>query len=878
MSKIIKRTFALALVFCMLLSVLPAVSAAEPTTQTYSFAKPSYATESAYVGVDSNLKDTYPDGANWYTLAAATDGYYLKYETNNILMNNIKNGGYWMAFVISVPTAGTYNLTAEIQTRGYSESENKDGFPSVDMHLLDPNATLADGTTYKAAIAALNGTKGSFTTSLFADYEKVVGGTIDGTLTHGSVTSYTTGYAYLGNCELKAQDYILLVDTRFAYTSTSKYLRFKNITLTPGEDGSAFVENVSKAAFSNWNNKTWKTAQVSQVYQLGADLYAPNATMYVGAQDLALNGNKLTVNTVTSGFIPGAATQLDAGVISGITGDGSVVTTGGSAPVLPNGGQQTISVKTAENTYEFFTPTLVSGQFFTGQSFMKDPTNTGFAFQLDVPDVVKTAIAKGNSGLEVSMDWSIGDVQGTTVQFSDADLVKWASGEGDTFYIEVANIGSLLQEYGEVNCTPAVGKDYVSFTGTDILYDGSKQDWDEDGVLKVLFIGNSFSQDTLMYSPQIFNNLGVEDVKMAYLYVGGCTLNKHLDYFTNNSASYTYYTSTTGSWSKTSSVTGYTALADENWDYICFQQARASSYNADTYSNLNALMDLVEAKCPQARYIWNMTWATDDAQTAYEMTDTEMYNSIVSAVKTQVLTNSRIEMVLPTGTAIQNARTSFMGSDTYTNTEGWKLTRDGYHLSENTGRYMAAITFAGKLMNLDVTKLTWKPSDVPADEARVAIESAANAIKTPYAVTQSEETVQDTIVAQGTVLDLEVEGETSWSATSSMKKYNFIEGDSRYSKYAGTLASTRSFTKEELPVGTVIEIAEGFMYRPEGWVGTSSGAYRSNEVTISKIVIDELWWGSYTNRGFNIAKIDGSTYASDPEGFQNALKITVPSN
>lgn len=862
MHKLCKRALSLALTLCLLLSVIPAVSAADTDPIVYSFTGKSG-------NIYNNVRTDFAAGENWYTLASSANSTSLKYSGGALYVST-KYNGYWNAIMIKVEKPGYYNLSATIQgSTGENAAQLNGGFLQTEIWMMDDS--------YAAAIKATSGRN----TAAFDAYPKIAGGVANGTLHHAN--TWAKSVVYLGNTGyLEAGNYIIGINPKGnTDTSINKRCYVYDITLTPGQTGDAFVQQVSAATYTNG---TLNKSQVTGVYQLAADLNAPNAALELGAQDLALNGHTLTVGTVSSAFTEGNdAVKLTDGVISGISGDGTLKVTGGYAPMLPYGGQQAMLLKSADNSYQFTTPGLISGEPFTGQSFMEDPTNTGFAFQIDMAQAAKALVAGGDSGVKVSMEWTLGDTKGTTVQFSNNFVKDWGAGNGDTFYIEVKDIYNLLKEYGAITCTPKISGGNVSFTGKPIVFTGEKQDWDKDGSLKVLFVGNSFSEDTLKYAPQIFKNLGVESVKMAYLYVGGCTLDRHLNYFTNNSASYTYYTSTSGAWSKTASATGYTALEDENWDYICFQQARASSYQADTYGNLNALMDLVEAKCPTARYIWNMTWATDDAQTAYNMTDTEMYNSIVSAVNTKILTNDRIEMVIPTGTAIQNARTSFMGSSEYENYAGWKLTRDGYHLSECTGRYTAALTFAGKLLGLDISKLTWKPANVPADEARVAMESAKNAIATPYAITRSNITEQDTITATGTQLALEIEGNTLWSSTRKMLKYNYISGNSSYSQYANTGATTQSFTKAELPVGTVIEIAEGYSYIPHGWVNsTKNGTLTPAEVMVNKIVVDELWWGEYNYRGFNIYKLSETgghlKYDSDPQGFQNALKITVPSN
>ena len=65
--------------------------------------------------------------------------------------------------------------------------------------------------------------------------------------------------------------------------------------------------------------------------------------------------------------------------------------------------------------------------------------------------------------------------------------------------------------------------------------------------------------------------------------------------------------------------------------------------------------------------------------------------------------------------------------------------------------------------------------------------------------------------------------------------------------------ATHKFTKETLPVGSVIEIAVGWQYRPEAWAYVSANG-RPDNVTTYRIVVTEEWWGTYTERAFNISQ------------------------
>ena len=64
------------------------------------------------------------------------------------------------------------------------------------------------------------------------------------------------------------------------------------------------------------------------------------------------------------------------------------------------------------------------------------------------------------------------------------------------------------------------------------------------------------------------------------------------------------------------------------------------------------------------------------------------YQKIAENVPQILSSYEDIEYLIPTGTAIQNARTSYLGNN---------LTRDGHHLSYHEGRYIASLTLINKL-------------------------------------------------------------------------------------------------------------------------------------------------------------------------------------
>lgn len=260
--------------------------------------------------------------------------------------------------------------------------------------------------------------------------------------------------------------------------------------------------------------------------------------------------------------------------------------------------------------------------------------------------------------------------------------------------------------------------------------------------LKILAIGNSFSQDAHRWLYQIAQDAGYEDIVVANLYWGGCSLWQHWQNAQNDYAGYEYQKNTTGDIEYIANVSIRTAVTDEEWDFITLQQVSGDSGRADTYnSDLTNLIDYVKryARNSSVKLGWHMTWAYQSDSNhedfgKYGKDQMTMYNGIINAIQTKILTNNNFSFVIPAGTAVQNLRTSFLG-DT--------LTRDGYHMSYQLGRYVVGLTWIYEIceqMGLDLpTHVTYTPSktEVPPEYLPAIHEAVGNAIKNPLSVTNS---------------------------------------------------------------------------------------------------------------------------------------------
>ena len=113
----------------------------------------------------------------------------------------------------------------------------------------------------------------------------------------------------------------------------------------------------------------------------------------------------------------------------------------------------------------------------------------------------------------------------------------------------------------------------------------------EDGILKILTIGNSFSDDTMQYVYKIAKSAGVEKIKLGNLYIGGCSLDTHTSNAKANARAYDYRTNSADAWVNTPSYRMKDAITSENWDFISLQQASGSSGIKETYANLQYMID-----------------------------------------------------------------------------------------------------------------------------------------------------------------------------------------------------------------------------------------------------------------------------------------------
>lgn len=223
--------------------------------------------------------------------------------------------------------------------------------------------------------------------------------------------------------------------------------------------------------------------------------------------------------------------------------------------------------------------------------------------------------------------------------------------------------------------------------------------------LKILFFGNSFTQDSVCYSPFILKSLAPKlDIKIGIAYIGGSSLAKHCANFTGesqiaggttiNPENYTLYSydsqatgAASGKWTQTNNVNVDTILASKEWNIVCFQQNSSNAGRAisdyNTYyapfiykiiKSLNAKIIAAEYKTVKVGFVLTHGIGNTVADTLANWTN-------VQANTEMVVNTAPISHLFAYGTSVQNLRTTscgLLGDD-------GSLSVDNTHLQDGIG-------------------------------------------------------------------------------------------------------------------------------------------------------------------------------------------------
>lgn len=237
--------------------------------------------------------------------------------------------------------------------------------------------------------------------------------------------------------------------------------------------------------------------------------------------------------------------------------------------------------------------------------------------------------------------------------------------------------------------------------------------------MKILSIGNSFSEDAQRWLHQLAVQNGVQ-IDCANLYIGGCSLETHHINIKENNAFYDYQINGNPAEEKISIAD---ALSRDIWDIVTVQQVSNLSGMPESYEPYLAdLIGTVKSALPDAEIMLHETWAYEiDTEhpgfANYNCNQAEMHRRIRATV-TGFAEKYGLR-IIPTGDFIQGLRDSTKEFD-YIN-GGASLCRDGYHLTYDIGRFAASalwfVTLTGqKILTTDFADFDRKLLKIVVDK------------------------------------------------------------------------------------------------------------------------------------------------------------------
>lgn len=236
--------------------------------------------------------------------------------------------------------------------------------------------------------------------------------------------------------------------------------------------------------------------------------------------------------------------------------------------------------------------------------------------------------------------------------------------------------------------------------------------------MKVLSIGNSFSQDAQRYLHRLAQAAGVE-LETVNLYIGGCSLERHYHNIREDLADYGLERNGESEERKIS-VSQALELAD--WDVVTLQQVSSLSFNFETYQPyLSELSEYVRERKPHAAQWIHQTWGYEDGGEKlvnlgrYE-TRAQMFADIQPAYR-QAAEAIGAAGTIPSGLAMEIAHKN--GAP--------RLYRDGFHASLGAGRYLLGCVWLEALTGVRAEGNAFSDTDEPLDaEARKLLARCAH--------------------------------------------------------------------------------------------------------------------------------------------------------
>lgn len=232
-------------------------------------------------------------------------------------------------------------------------------------------------------------------------------------------------------------------------------------------------------------------------------------------------------------------------------------------------------------------------------------------------------------------------------------------------------------------------------------------------MLKILSIGNSFSQDAQRYLTRFAKASG-KQILTYNLCIGGCSLEQHWNNFVGNEKKYTLEKD--GEWAANEYSLSQGLMA-ETWDIITLQQVSHLAGKPESFSPyLSNLVTAIRAMCPDAALYFQETWEYEAGSPhggfpEYHCDPDEMFERVKNTCRAQAKENDLT--IIPSGEVIHAAKKLPQFDPAQ---GGQSLYRDQFHMHLLYGRYLLACVWYKTLLRCSPVGNSFLPDDIAEGE------------------------------------------------------------------------------------------------------------------------------------------------------------------
>lgn len=230
--------------------------------------------------------------------------------------------------------------------------------------------------------------------------------------------------------------------------------------------------------------------------------------------------------------------------------------------------------------------------------------------------------------------------------------------------------------------------------------------------MRILTIGNSFSEDATRYLSQIARSQG-ENFEVVNLMIGGCSLERHYRNMLDDKKDYFLMFNGVNTWFF---ITLREALLSREWDVITIQQVSHLSFKKETYyPYITKLVDYIRTCQPKAKLYFQETWAYEDgSERLLNMAGYDTHKAMLADIQRtykEVALAEGIDGIIPSGT--------LFGMMLDKGIE--KVHRDTFHATLGLGRYALGLLWFKALTGKSVADNSFRDLDQPATDEEIEI-------------------------------------------------------------------------------------------------------------------------------------------------------------